>query len=350
MSGPLEPLWRILREQPDPRHPLDGWREELGDGFTVVAGWLRVSKDAAGTWPCGVAGSRGCVRRIVEHGYDDLVAVCGDEPPRCAKVRVPRSAVGLRRLDLLAFAGALLGSAGLEGIRPTATGRAVVAGPVDLGARQVVIACTPEASILGLLDLGEQLRAAHRAARLLLLAPLAAPLRPPEALAFDRLTAEVLPLATVGQVVDGAVAGDLSAWVLRHADEFQGFDPLPALRRRRDLVLDPRRQRCAVWGRWVDLRRFRLPRLLLEGLAAAPGRMVTKDSLFDAVWPGKHPDDVEAWETNLRSHKSTLDRVLRPALGGRPSPIETVSGGTFDGGYRLMLEPDRVAWWTRPDA
>ena len=249
MSGPLEPLWRILREQADPRHPLDGWRDELGDGFTVVARWLTVSKGSAGTWPCGLLGSRGCARRIVEHGYDDLVAVCGDVPPRCDKVRVHRSAVGLRRLDLLAFAGAILGSAGLEGMRPKVAGRAVVAGPVDLGARQVVIACTAEASILGLLDLAAQLGGAHPGARLLLLAPLAAPLRPTEALAFDRLTAEVLPLATVGQVVDGGVAGDLSAWIVRHAAELQGFDPLPALRRRFDLVLDPGRDRCALWGR-----------------------------------------------------------------------------------------------------
>lgn len=350
MKRALEPLWRVLREQADPRHSETGWRDELGDGYPLVASWLKVSRGSARTWPCGLAGSTGCARRIVEHGYDDLVAVCGDEPPRCDKVRIPRSEAGLRRLDLLRFAEALLAGAGLQVSSLTTDGRAVVAGPVALGARQVVIACTPEASVLGLLGLGDQLRSAHGDARLLLLAPLVAPLRPSEASAFDRLTVEVMPLASVASAIDGDVVGDLSAWLLQHADEFQGLDPLPMLGQRHELVLDPLRERCALWGCWIDLRRARLPRLLLEGLAGVPGRTVTRNQLFDAVWPGRHPDNVEAWEVNLRSHKSTLERALRPALGGRPSPIETVAGSTFDGGYRLALGPDRVAWWTRPHA
>jgi len=347
MSGLLEPLWRVLREQPDARHPVEGWRRELGEGYALVAAWLKITRDTAGTWPCGIPGATGCSRRIVEHGHDDLVAVCMHEPPRCDKVAVPRSALALRRLDLVALARLLLDTSGVPKARVRAARRWVGVGPSQLGTMEVVLALTREPSTLGLLEIADHLREAHPQAHVVLLAPVAEALPVAEARAFDRQRAEVLPLGEVFVVRDRAVVADLSDWVLRHREDLQGFDPLPMIGHRYALILDPLHERCALRGRWIDLRRARLPRRFLEGLASQAGRLVTRDELFDEVWPDKHPSDSEAWEVNLRTHKSKLDKLLGDE--GREL-VETVPGSALDGGYRLALEPDQVLWWTRSRA
>ena len=79
-----------------------------------------------------------------------------------------------------------------------------------------------------------------------------------------------------------------------------------------------------------------------------PGQVVTRDELFDEVWPDKAPSEVEAWEVNLRSIKADLVKRLKPALEGRKAPIEAVQGSAVDGGYRLTLQPERVCWWSDP--
>ncbi|TVQ88232.1 MAG: hypothetical protein EA397_17240 [Deltaproteobacteria bacterium] len=98
MSRPLDPLWRLLDEQADPAHPVEGWRRALGDAFEVAEPWLRAAQGRATTWPCGLPGGVGCLRRVVEHAPDHVVAVCGDEPPRCSRVEVARTDLALRRI------------------------------------------------------------------------------------------------------------------------------------------------------------------------------------------------------------------------------------------------------------
>ncbi|WP_043229475.1 winged helix-turn-helix domain-containing protein, partial [Burkholderia glumae] len=71
---------------------------------------------------------------------------------------------------------------------------------------------------------------------------------------------------------------------------------------------------------------------ILEMLAAADGRLVTKDALLDAIWP-----DTFVEENTLQVHLS----ALRRALGDQRDCIMTVPGR----GYRLVrraaAEPPR---------
>ena len=342
MSGPLEPLWRLLREQPDPRHPDLGWRRELGDGYALVAAWLRVSRGTAGAWPCGIAGASGCERRVVEHGHDDLVAVCGDEPPRCDRVRVERSQVALRKLDLRALGELLVTTSGLPAASASLDGDAVVIGPVALGRARVSIAVTLDTSLLGLLGLAQDLRDRHGADRVLLLAPLEATLPAAEARALERVPADALPMGLALVPHGGELVGDLARWLVAHRSAFAGFDPLPVVRRHYDVVVDPAASRCAFGDTWVDFKRLQTPFRLLVGLAKRPGQLVTRDALFDDVWPGGDPNENETWEGNLRSHKRTLAGTLTKAGLPADELVETVDGDRYNGGYCLAASADRV--------
>jgi hypothetical protein len=51
---------------------------------------------------------------------------------------------------------------------------------------------------------------------------------------------------------------------------------------------------------------------------------------------------------NLRSNKSKLDKLLKPAVADGVPMIETVPGDELTGGYRLLVPAGRVAWWSRP--
>jgi len=348
MSRPLDPLWRLLDEQADPAHPVEGWRRELGEAFDLAEPWLRAARGRATTWPCGLPGGVGCLRRVVEHAPDDVVAVCGDEPPRCARVEIARTDLALRRLDLEAVAEVVHGTSGLPHGELRRQGREVVIGPLTLGGRRVVIAITRETSTLALLELAEGLSQRHVDVRVLLLAPIPEAPEPANVRAFERVSADVLPLRDVVVLDGGRPVADLSDWLLHRRGELAGIDPLRVLARRYDLVVDGDAQRCGVRGTWVSLRRHRLPYRLLVGLAKRPEAVVVRDQLFDELWPDEHPSNMEAWEVNLRSNKSKLDKLLRPAVGAGGPMIETVAGDELTGGYRLLVPAGRVAWWSRP--
>ena len=342
MSRPLDPLWRLLDEQADPAHPVEGWRRELGDAFEMVEPWLRVARGRATTWPCGLPGGVGCLRRVVEHAPDEVVAVCGDEPPRCARVEIARTDLALRRLDLEAVAEVVRGTSGLPNGELRRQGREVVIGPLTLGRRRVVIALTRETSTLALLALVEGLAERHGEVRVVLLAPIA---EPPEAAyvrAFERVVADVLALRDVVVLDGGRPVADLSGWLLHRRGELAGFDPLPVLARRYDLIMDADRGRCGLRGAWVLFGRRRLPFQMLMGLADRPDALVTRIELFDWVWPGKDTAGNETWEGNLRTHKVTLAEFVGDDL------LEAVEGDPYTGGYRLLLHPIRVVWWSRP--
>ena len=342
MTSPLEPLWRLLREHPDPRHPDAGWRRHLGEDYALVATWLVASRGRAGTWECGVAGGVGCERRVVDHGDGRVVAVCGDHPPRCDRVELRSTALALRALDLAAVARAITTSSGLPEAKPDAHGRGHVLGPLRMGPARVVVLVTGEHAILGLLDAVDRLHRLHSPQRVLVLAPVAEREVKSTQAAFNRAGADLVPLSAAVQVEGDEVFADLSDWALSRASDLRDFDALPMLRRRFDVVLDPARDRFGMGGIWHDFNRKRLPFRLLVGLAKRAGELVTRDELFDEVWPGDDPAGNETWETNLRSHKRTLARMLGEDL------IEGIEGDTYTGGYRLDVPASRVAWWSPP--
>jgi len=340
MSRPLDPLWRLLDEQADPAHPVEGWRRELGEAFDLAEPWLRAARGRATTWPCGLPGGVGCLRRVVEHAPDDVVAVCGDEPPRCARVEIARTDLALRRLDLEAVAEVVRDTSGLPPGELRRQGREVVIGPLTLGRRRVVIALTRETSTLALLELAEGLGHRHGEVRVVLLAPIAEAPEAAHVRAFERVNADVLALRDVVVLDGGRPVADVSDWLLHRRGELAGFDPLPLLARRYDLVMDPARDQAGLGGAWVRFGKRRAPFRLLTALATTGDALVTRIELFGWVWPGDDTAGNETWEANLRSHKRTLAKLIGDEL------VEGVEGDTYTGGYRLRLAPHRIAWWS----
>lgn len=346
MNKPLEPLWRALREYGDPRDTEAGWRQTLGPSWEASQALFKLTRDRACSWPCGVGGGGGCRRRVVEHPDGALVAVCGDRSPRCDRVAVRGAQLGLWRLDLRAVGTAIATLVGSDAI--TGRGRRVTVGPTALGGVSVAIVVCSASSLLELLQVADELGQVAPGSLRLLLAPLDRPPSGAEATALARSGTEVLDLASHTDIDEEGVTVDLADWALQHREDLGSMNPTALLGARYDLVLDPRRERVWLWGTEVDLRRRQRPRWLLQGLAGRPGQVVTRDELFDEVWPDKAPSDAEAWEINLRSMKAEVVRLLKPALNGRKAPIEAVQGSAVDGGYRLLLEPERVAWWSDP--
>ena len=72
---------------------------------------------------------------------------------------------------------------------------------------------------------------------------------------------------------------------------------------------------------WKQRRAGELFRLLL----ISPGRSLLRDQVFEALWPGKSPDDIHA---SFRQATSALRRVLEPELPGKfPSRYLDVDEG-----------------------
>ena len=338
MSRPLDPLWTLLREAGAGPLTQATWQSELGEAYEHSAGWLRIARGRSKSWLCGVPGG-GCLRRVVEHAPDDIVAVCGDWPPRCDRVVLERTQLARHTLAMALLAKTLVETSGLPDAPVQAAERGVVVGPIPLGLRRLHLLITLAHDPLRLMQATSVLRERHPDDLLVLLGPFDQP--PPDILGhfLTGLRIDRLSLREVFAVGEHGPVADLSRWVLQHAAELASFDPLPVLHGHR-LVLDPARDRVAVEGAWLDCRRLRLPLRLLLGLAKRPGELVTRDELFDEVWPGGDPSKQSAWEVNLRDVKRRLTRKIPASL------VEQVDGDAFTGGYRLQVEPSQVAWWT----
>jgi hypothetical protein len=342
MPSGLDALWLVLREQAAPRHPDSMWRSLLGDAYPAVSGLLQTVRGRAGHWHCGVQDGLGCARRVIEHAPDDLVAVCGDEPPRCDRVVVERAQLALRALDLLAVAGVIAATSGLPSAPVRTDGRGALIGPVQLGPHALLVGLTRHVRSHRLMAMAQELRDRHPHGPLLLLAPLDAPLDAVTARTLRLLDTDVVPLGEVVHPEDRHLAADLSPWLLAHRAKLPGLDPLPLLSRRHRLVLDSARKRVGWTGRWHSLERKLFAHRLLLALAHSAGAVVTRDALFDEVWPADSPAHKQGWENTLRSHKAHLDRVFGKGV------IESVRGDTFTGGYALRLDPTDIAWWSEP--
>lgn len=338
VSRPLDPLWTLLRKAGVGPLTRAMWRFELGEAYEPTAGWLRLSRGRSKSWLCGVPGS-GCLRRVIEFAPDDVVAVCGDWPPRCDQVVLQRTQLARYTLAMDLLAKTLVETGGLPDAPVQAAERGVVVGPIPLGLRRLHLLITVARDPLRLMQATSELRQRHPDDLLVLLGPFGQP--PPDLFGhfLTGLRVDRLALREVFSLGEHGPVADLSPWLLQHAAELASFDPLPMLHRR-PLVLDPVRDRVAVEGTWLDFRRLRLPLRLLLGLAKRPGELVTRDELFDEVWPGGDPSRQSAWEVNLRDVKRRLTRKIPARL------VEQVDGDAYTGGYRLQVEPSQVAWWT----
>ncbi len=74
------------------------WRELLGDDVRAIEPYLRPEQQLATTYPCPHPIHDGCPRRVVHHGPDDIVAVCGNASRWCEPVKLTRRDLVVRSL------------------------------------------------------------------------------------------------------------------------------------------------------------------------------------------------------------------------------------------------------------
>jgi len=175
----LTRLWHVL----DGASALVGveaqWRDWLGDEFDLVRGLLRPEQDRATSYPCDSPGGTGCPRRVVVHGEDDIVAVCGCSPPECDPIKLAATDVIVHRLDevklgkvvaqLLGFKSAKGSVVDLQGVTPI--------GVVDVAiGRRAPVHLVLQASVDDERHVIERLLASSRRSSPLLVVPTELPL------------------------------------------------------------------------------------------------------------------------------------------------------------------------------
>jgi hypothetical protein len=90
---------------------LPGLRQYFGAAWPSMIPYFFPTKHLAPSIDCPRPGGPECPRQIVEHGFDDLVAVCGNAPQECPTIPVLRQDVIIHELKigpLLADLGRLL--------------------------------------------------------------------------------------------------------------------------------------------------------------------------------------------------------------------------------------------------
>ena len=110
----LHTLWRTLEREDVVAGVEAQWRLWLGDAFDVVRPFLKPEQDLASSYPCE-RHPDGCARRVVHHGPDDIVAVCGLDESECGRRPLTRADVVVYALALprfLAGVGEALGCGG----------------------------------------------------------------------------------------------------------------------------------------------------------------------------------------------------------------------------------------------
>jgi len=93
-------LWRALEAAPAVLRLRADWEELLGEDLEALEPYLRLRSDVASVYPCPGMGGEGCPRGVVEHGPEDIVAVCRRDPRGCDDVQLSRSDIVVHQLDL----------------------------------------------------------------------------------------------------------------------------------------------------------------------------------------------------------------------------------------------------------
>ena len=337
---------------------MDQWVQHLGPALEYAVPYLRRTGRLASSWPCDEP-EASCWRSVVRHGDEDLVAVCREPPGRCPPLPLTVDQLAVHRLDLPALLGHVSMSLDLE-----------PAGKVEFLAR-------PGQARLGRHRFGNEVvdfywSGSGESAALLALAAEAGELDGPASIVIlvpddgeippvlarqlrDGGGIEVLGLDLLAAVHEGGLRFGLADWVLRR--RFAGIDPPRYLWPRFQLVIDPARDRYWLGPNPIAFSpKATIGPALLVALARRAGETVPNDDLYAEVWPdlwGSANVTREDLNPRLRDQKLKLDRLLRAAgegVPGLPSPaVVNVPGRTeADGAYRLDVEADRVAWWSKP--
>jgi len=95
----LYALWRTLESASVLAGVEAQWHAWLGEALEVVRPFVRSEQELATSYPCKRQPDT-CARRVVHHGTDDIVAVCGLEVPECERMPLTRADVVVHALAL----------------------------------------------------------------------------------------------------------------------------------------------------------------------------------------------------------------------------------------------------------
>jgi hypothetical protein len=90
--------WRRIEALPISAGVDEEWTAWLGDDLPVIKPYLRTEQQPAASYPCPSPAHENCPRRVIEHGPDDIVAVCGNVPRRCEPLNLTRQQLVVRSL------------------------------------------------------------------------------------------------------------------------------------------------------------------------------------------------------------------------------------------------------------
>ena len=114
-------FWRALETVPGLSAVDAEWRVRFGDEYKSAKSFLRPNGKFASSHPCMAGLSCECAHDVVEHGPDDIVAVC-----RCGRgcktFPLKRSDIAVYQLDRAVFDQALAGVLNLMGEQHTENG------------------------------------------------------------------------------------------------------------------------------------------------------------------------------------------------------------------------------------
>ncbi len=107
-------FWHALEAVPGLSAVSAEWRTRFGDEYESAKTFFRPNGKRAASHPCTVPGGCGCAHEVVEHGPDDIVAVCRCGSG-CGTFPLKASYITVYELDPTAFYGAVAGAFKLMG-------------------------------------------------------------------------------------------------------------------------------------------------------------------------------------------------------------------------------------------
>jgi hypothetical protein len=106
----LKRFWRAFEEPYGVLGVREEWRRQE---LTAASPFFRKLREPSPTYPCPRRGGDGCPRRVVIHGPEDIVAVCGCVPKECDTLKLKPEDIIVYELDRRRFCGFLAESLGL---------------------------------------------------------------------------------------------------------------------------------------------------------------------------------------------------------------------------------------------
>lgn len=95
----LHHLWSTLELSPGLSNVLSEWQRRLGPHFDIVRPWFRPTDRRATSLQCPRPGS-GCLRKVVDYGDGEIIAVCNGEDQCCDEITLSPEEIIVHKLDL----------------------------------------------------------------------------------------------------------------------------------------------------------------------------------------------------------------------------------------------------------